>query len=171
MPADKDIPGRSCRKGIIFVVTNVSSWQTRVCHVCHDKTCLLFAKKQPPCHDNIFVTTFRAHFCCDKKLVLLQQTRVCHDKSKLVARKPFVATKLFVMPKICLSWQAYFCHDKHVQTGVCCNKSSVTIKTILVAAPAHDTKTHACQHLCYTSSCTTSCPINWIMHKLTRLCC
>ena len=82
---------------IIFVVTKVLSWQTRVCH--DKKTHLL---SQHICLSRqIFVgmkvLLRHACFCCIK--------RVCHDKTPL------------------LSWQKYACRNKTFVTKiVCCDK-------------------------------------------------
>ena len=82
-------------------------------------------------------------FCCDKcvrhdksKLVMIKllswQNYVCHDK--------YLSWQKYVMTKV-LSQQAYFCHDKRCalwqQTSVCHNKTFVTPKMILLAAPAN----------------------------------
>ena len=57
--------------------------------------------------------------------VCLSEQNFCHDKI-VCHNKTFVGTNR------CLSWQAYFCHDRrHVlswQTCVCCDKSFIAIK-------------------------------------------
>ena len=69
---------------------------------------------------NVFVTTkvlwWQAYFCRDKRHVLSWQICVCHNKSKLFVTKV-------------LSQQNY----------VCCDKSFVATKMMLVAAPTNDT--------------------------------
>ena len=96
----------------------------------------------------------RHNFCCDKTRLLSRQKHACRDKS-FVAQKYFGTTKLlswqifvvtnifFSHDKSFVSWQAYFCHDKRCvssqQTHVCCDKTFVVTKNILVAAPASDT--------------------------------
>ena len=103
------------------------------------------------------------------KLLLLRQTCVlswqkyaCHDKTFVtmnicLSQQIFVATTFvtkyffcrnkhnFVTTKV-LSRQAYFCCDKRCvlswQPRVCRNKTFVTTKMILVAAPTNDSKRH-----------------------------
>ena len=80
---------------------------------------------------NIFVTT---KVCLSLQIflssVLLRQTCVCHDKSKLI---------MFVTTKICLSRQAYFYWDKR---RVLSRQTFVKTKMILVAAPTNDSNLH-----------------------------
>ena len=142
------IIGGSCQKyhfccNKSFVATNMClSWQNT--HLsqqitkrvfCHDKS--MFA-----CCDKTFVTTkwclswkiflsqnifvmtkvlsWKAYFCCNKRHVLLRQTHVCHNKSKLVATKLLLRQKyvchdkscvvtsiLLSRQKTCLSWQNF----------------------------------------------------------------
>ena len=81
--------------------------------------------------NNVFVTTKHV-FCRDKSicmrvatnLILLQQTRVCRDKTHLLSRQKyacrdaclsrqiFVVKKIFVASNLILSRQKYFCRDK-----------------------------------------------------------
>ena len=79
--------------------------------VCHDKHVFVGTK----------VLSRQAYFCCDKRCVLSRQTCVCHDKSKLVM------TKLLLRQASVTT--------EHV---LCCNKTFVVTKIILVAAPAND---------------------------------
>ena len=100
--------------------------------------------------------------------ILLQRFKTQVTKLSLAGAATsiiFVATniccdKTFVTTKICLSWQAYFCHDKrHVlskqtclswQTCVCHDNTFVTTKMILVAALANDTKSRVCLIHCHS---------------------
>ena len=135
------IIGGSCQKyhfccNKSFVATNMClSWQNT--HLlqqnvfCHDKS--MFA-----CCDKTFVTTkwclswkiflsqhvfvmtkvlsWKEYFCCNKRHVLLWQTHVCHNKSKLVATKVLLQQK-------------YVCRDKKF----CCDKHTfVTTKDVFV---------------------------------------
>ena len=142
-----------CNKIHIFVATNIIlSWQvvvTSILLLCqtgvsHDKTqisvmtkvCLL---RQNICMTKlclswqIFVTTnvlLWQKFCCDHHTFVTTNNLFCHNT--------------------CLSWQAndLLCHDKSMfvmtntclsqQTRVCCNKTFVMTKMILVAAPTND---------------------------------
>ena len=71
-------------------------------------------------------------------------TSIIFVATKLLSRQIFVATKVclsrkkhnFVSTNV-LSRQAYFCRDKR---RVCCDKTFVTIKILLVAVPANDRK-------------------------------
>ena len=113
---------------------------TKLClslYFCHNKT---FVTTNICCDIHVFVVTKvllqHAYFCCDKRPVLSQQSRVCRNKSKLVMTNIiFVATKVLLQQFVVvvatnvLSQQAYFCHDKrHV----------VATKIILMAAPTND---------------------------------
>ena len=85
------------------------------------------------CGDITFVAI--GIFCCDKSMLVSRQNkyllgqRFCHNKI------------MFVVTKV-LSRQAYFCCDKRCvlswQTCVCHDKTFVTTKMILVAAPTSD---------------------------------
>ena len=97
---------------IIFVATKVSLWQT----------CL---------------SSWQKYACCDKRFV---------KKIMFVATKWQTFNKSFVATNIILLRQK-FCHDKSMlvvtkplsqQNYVCCDKTFVTTKMILVAAPAND---------------------------------
>ena len=100
---------------IIFVTTNVLSWQTCLLswqkYDCHDKT---FSWQNYVYHDKHTFPATKDSFCHDK--------RVCHDKSKLVTTKRlsqqnYICCDKYLLQQVfswqkCLSWQK-FCHDKH----------------------------------------------------------
>ena len=99
----------------IFVATELLLWQMFVV----TNTCMLPQK-----------------FCCDKRRVLSQQTRVCRDKSKLVVTEVqnYVrCDKSFVVTKTCLLQQALLLRQKWVLSN---NKSL----SLLAAALANDSK-------------------------------
>ena len=77
-------------------------------------------------------TCRKYHFCRDKSFVATNTCFVA-DKSMLADKHVFVATK------VSLSQQT-FCRDKimFVATNICRDKTFVTIKIILVVAPAND---------------------------------
>ena len=100
----------------VFVETNAMFFATKYVF-CRDK--------KYACRDQTFVAT--KYFCCDTGFVAtsILLSRVCRDKSKLVATK--------------LLWQQnYVYRDKKIRFGsrqtFCRHK-----QMILVAAPAHDT--------------------------------
>ena len=112
---------------IIFVTTKVCLSRQNFCCCC--------AK-------HIFVVTKvlsrQTRACCDKKRLLSQQKYALsrqnlfsRDKHNLVATSILLSRQktCFVVTNTCLSLQTHVCH----------NKSFVTTKMILVAAPANDT--------------------------------
>ena len=140
---------------IIFVATNMCLSQQHVS--CCNKSMLVvtFVTVKYFCCNKSFVTT---NICCDKhvfvttKDVLSPQTRVCGDKSKLVARNMCLSQQIFVARKV-LSRQKYVCATsihlsqqkmcfelRQTQTRVCHDKTFVATKIVLVAATANDRK-------------------------------
>ena len=98
----------------VFVMTNrCLSWQNM--SFVMTKSMLMFVTTKYFCCNQHLTKALsqQAYFCCDKKRVLLQQTRVCH------------------------------------------NKTFVTTKIILVAAPANNTKQQLVSWFCshYSSRC------------------
>ena len=81
--------------------------------------------------------SWQAYFCHNKRHVLSQQTRVCHDKSMLVATK-VLSQQNYVWCDKYLSRQTHVCRDKHnfVATSIFLSQP----KMILMAAP---TRVHA----------------------------
>ena len=84
---------------------------------CHDKhmfvaknTNLLSQQNYVLSWQNIFVT---ANTC-------LSWQKFCHNKHTFVVTKDVFGATSFVTTKICLLWQAYFCHNKR---HVCCDKN------------------------------------------------
>ena len=88
----------------------------------------------------IFVTTntcfvvtnlWQAYVCCDKTHLLLRQKYVCCDKTSVATKECLcLSWQIFVATNIILSWQAYFCHDKHMfvsQTHVCHDKTCLLL--------------------------------------------
>ena len=85
-------------------------------------------------------------------LLLSRQRCVCHDKTQLLSRKTHVChNKYLLQQKFCrdkvstlLSWQKTCFVATNMcllrQTHVCCDKTFVATKIILVAAPASDTE-------------------------------
>ena len=146
-----------------FVATKV--YQKYACTSCSDKKkkimtelCLsrqsIFVAINICLDKHVFVTTkllsWQAYFYCNKEAFCCDKC-VHHDKSKLVMIKllswqnyvchdKYLSWQKYVMTKV-LSQQAYFCHDKRCalwqQTSVCHNKTFVTPKMILLAAPAN----------------------------------
>ena len=135
-----------CHDKSMLVAIKLLSWQN---YVCHDK----YLSQQMFCCDKCFVVTkvllWPSYFCHNKQPVLSWQTHVCHDKQMTCC----------VMTNTCLSQQ----------TCVCCNKTFVVTKMILVAAPTNDSfHTHilivsmhesetpwgiSCKVLCWYSLC------------------
>ena len=136
-----------CGNKHVFVMTKHSFCRDKR-YACHDKTYFCHDKRQ-----RNFVTTSllllrQAHVCQDKTRLWLRQkyacrdkhvffaTNICRHKSFVATNKSFVATnKSFVaasillsQQKMCLSWQTCVCRDK----------TFVTSKMVLVAAPAKD---------------------------------
>ena len=107
----------------------------------------------------------RWKFCCDKHLFFMTNTCLSWQNMSFVVTKVCLSQHIFVATNIChnnsfvttkifcgdkhkyfatkvLSRQSYFCHNKRCvlswQTHVCCNRSFVATKMILVAALADD---------------------------------
>ena len=78
---------------------------------------------------SIILVTTKDVFCRDKSMLVMTKLLCLLRQNILLQQKYFVATKL------CLLQQAYFCCNKR---RVCCNKTFVATKMILVAAPAND---------------------------------
>ena len=134
------IVGGSCHKyhfchDKCFVATNTCLlWQTCVCH---DKTYLFFMtmvclSRQNFCCDRVifvvtklFVTNMQTcllwqMFCCNKHAFIMTKDMFWHDKL------------LFVMTKVCLSWQKfYFDKIMFVMTNIFHDKSFVSWQNIL----------------------------------------
>ena len=151
------LPWQNCLSGQnIFVATKLLSQQIFV-------AANTYLSQQKFCHDKYtFVTT---------KDVLSWQTRVCHDRSKLVTSNFlsqffFYCDKSFVARSILLSRQK----TCFVATNTCLSRQNtffVATKMIFEAAPANDKGglgpgrlTFMCSSLCFSS---TGCSM-WIPH-------
>ena len=99
-----------------LVMTNLLLSQQR--RVCHDKTQLL-SWQTHVCHDKYLL---QQKFCCGKNIL---QQKFCRSKHTFVVQK-----MCFDTTNMCLLQQ----------TRVCCDKTFVATKIILVAAPASDTE-------------------------------
>ena len=117
-----------------FVVTNIILLRQTFC--CGKLTfvgtniCLSQQNKSFVTTKNMLITTKR----------LSQQT--CVSWQIFAMTKVLSGQKYFVTTNIVLLQRAYFCHKKRCvlswQTHVCCNRTFVTTKMVLVAAPAND---------------------------------
>ena len=139
------------------------SFLSQQAHVCCDKTHLLLQQKYTCCDKTFVVTKI---WCCNKTFAVTKicccnksfvATNICHDKYNFVVTEVLLCQAYFCRNKRCvLSWQPQVCCDKSMlvttkvltwqnyvccdcnKACVCCNKTFVTTKTILVAAPTND---------------------------------
>ena len=167
-----------CCNKHVFVMTKHTFVVTK--HVfCHDKSMICLPRQNFCCDKIMSVTTKylsqqhvfvmtkvlsrKAYFCCDKRHVLLRQTRVCHNKSKLVATKlllwekyvcldrSFVVTSTLLLPqKSCLSRQNF-----------CLNRVQVTLR-----APLSDTFLQTLPELVMPPKGHSLSPCSWLLMLL-----
>ena len=129
-----------CRKKHVFVMTKLLSRQAYFCrnkiHILSWWTCVCCDNSKLVVHNKTFVPI---------KLCLLQRIFVV---TKLLLRQKYVGrNKCFVMTTTLLSQQKTGFVVTNVYTCMCCGKSFVGTKMILVAAPANDTSLgHRCMH-------------------------
>ena len=119
------ITGRS-----MFVTTDMClSWQK---YACHDKTSA--ATKLCLSQQNIFAVTK----LLSQQIFVITNTCVCCDKYFFMTKDVFCYDKhIFVTTKVSLSWQNF-----SQQNYVCCDKTFVAAKMILVTAPTNDRAEH-----------------------------
>ena len=113
----------------------------------HDKARLLSQRKNACCDKYL---SRREYFCRDKRRVLSQQTRVCRNKSMLVATKVCLSRQnlgntniIFVSTNICLDKSfvetKIFCRDKDIflRQLFCHNKRTIVATKEVFVATKH----------------------------------